>query len=68
MCAGNETASVDGGLAIAAPLEVKGLWLAHQRHGHLPWRDLVSPAAQMALSGFPAHPYLISALSRSLDQ
>lgn len=29
--AGNKTLSSDGGLAIAIPLELKGLWTAHQR-------------------------------------
>ena len=56
-------ASISGALAIAVPLESKGLWLAHQRHGQLPWRDLVAPAANLARAGFPAHPYLSSALT-----
>ena len=29
-----------------------GLWLAHQRHGSLPWRDLVAPAVELAKRGF----------------
>ena len=56
-------ASIDGALAIAVPLECQGLWLAHQRYGQLPWQALVAPAADLARSGFPAHPYLASALS-----
>lgn len=44
------------------PLELKGLWLAHQRHGSLPWAQLVRPAAQVARTGFAAHPYLINSL------
>ena len=56
--AGNPDAAVNGGLAIAVPLELKGLWLAHQRHGNLPWADLVAPVVPLARNGFPLHPYL----------
>lgn len=51
-------ASLDGGLAIAVPLEVKGLWLAWQRHGRLPWARLVRPSAAIARHGFALHPYM----------
>lgn len=57
-CAGNPDAAVNGGLAIAVPLELKGLWLAHQRHGSLAWADLVTPVIPLAQDGFPLHPYL----------
>ena len=51
-----------GGLAVAVPLELKGLWLAHQRNGNLPWRDLVAPVIPLARDGFPLHPYLARTL------
>lgn len=40
----------DGGLAIAVPGEVRGLYLAYQRHssGHISWADLIAPAATLA--------------------
>ena len=49
---------MNGGLAIAVPLELKGLWLAHQRHGNMSWGDLVTPVIPLARDGFPLHPYL----------
>eukprot|EP00041_Stephanoeca_diplocostata_P033753 m.1122539 g.1122539 ORF g.1122539 m.1122539 type:complete len:757 (+) comp24402_c2_seq3:192-2462(+) len=41
-----------GGLAVAIPGELRGLELAHQRHGWLPWRDVVMPVVSMCRQGF----------------
>lgn len=46
----SETASV-GYRAAAVPGTVAGLYLAHQRYGVLPWRDLVAPAIRLAAEG-----------------
>ena len=54
---------MEGGLAIAIPLELRGLALAHARHGSLPWARLLEPVIPLARVGFPAHPYLVAALS-----
>ncbi|PRW56746.1 gamma-glutamyltranspeptidase 1-like [Chlorella sorokiniana] len=56
-------ASISGGLAVAVPLELRGMWTAHHRHGRLPWKRLFQPAIKLAASGFPAHPYLVATLS-----
>lgn len=37
---------------VGVPGTVAGLWLAHQRRGKLPWRDLVEPAVGLARDGF----------------
>ena len=50
---------------MAVPLELKGMWMAHQRYGQASWATLVSPAASLARNGFPAHPYLVNALNES---
>jgi gamma-glutamyltranspeptidase/glutathione hydrolase/leukotriene-C4 hydrolase len=39
--AGRRDASINGGLAVAVPLELQGMWLAHRRHGKLPWARLL---------------------------
>ena len=46
-----------GHLAAGVPGTVAGLWAAHQRHGSLPWSDLVTPAVELARDGFvvPEH-------------
>jgi gamma-glutamyltranspeptidase/glutathione hydrolase len=38
--------------AAGVPGTVAGLRLAHQRHGKLPWADLVEPARRIAAEGF----------------
>lgn len=40
--------SVVGHLAAGVPGSVQGMWDAHQRHGSLPWADLVQPAIDLA--------------------
>ena len=42
----------DGLLAVGVPGTVAGMWLAHQRLGKLPWKDLVEPAVRLAADGF----------------
>ncbi|HEY6741248.1 MAG TPA: gamma-glutamyltransferase [Lapillicoccus sp.] len=39
--------------SVATPGAVSGLGLAHERHGRVPWREVVAPAAAAARSGFP---------------
>lgn len=50
--------------AAGVPGTVAGLALAHQRYGHLPWRQLVEPARQLARQGFPVS----EALAQSLQE
>jgi gamma-glutamyltranspeptidase / glutathione hydrolase len=52
-----------GYLAPGVPGTVRGLALAHKRLGKLPWKELVTPAAQLAEQGF----VLSDALARSLN-
>lgn len=44
--------SVIGILASGVPGTVSGMWLAHQKHGSLPWKTLVQPAVELAEQGF----------------
>lgn len=41
-----------GLLSVGVPGTVAGLYLAHQRYGTLPWKDLVQPSVDLAKNGF----------------
>ena len=41
-----------GGLAIAVPGEVRGMYQAWKEHGNLPWKDLVQPTINITSKGF----------------
>lgn len=49
--------------ASGVPGTVRGLELAHQKYGKLPWRDLVEPAVTLAREGF----LIDEGLARSLN-
>lgn len=55
-----EYASLFGGLAVAVPGELRGLELAHARHGRLDWATVVRPAMELALDGVPVYEHLAS--------
>lgn len=44
----NATTSRFGGLAVAVPGELRGLYRAHLDFGRLPWRDVVHPVVEIA--------------------
>jgi gamma-glutamyltranspeptidase/glutathione hydrolase len=53
--AGNviETLSTAGHLANGVPGAVAGMVEGHKKYGSLPWKDIVQPAIDLALNGFP---------------
>ena len=60
--------SVIGILASGVPGTVAGMWLAHEKHGSLPWKELVQPAFNLALKGFKVHPKLAGSIERYITK
>ncbi|KAG5678928.1 hypothetical protein PVAND_008549 [Polypedilum vanderplanki] len=60
----NERATVEGGLSIAVPTEVKGLHELHRRFGKLSWSRVLEPAIHVAEKGFKVPNYLARVLSQ----
>ncbi len=56
-----------GGLAVATPGTVAGLWEAHRKWGRRPWSELVTPAARLAASGFPLTERQSAQIAERLD-
>jgi gamma-glutamyltranspeptidase/glutathione hydrolase len=53
---------------VGVPGTVRGLSLAHETFGALPWADLVQPAVALAEDGFVVHESLARSLNRTLDR
>jgi len=58
--------SVIGILSSGVPGTVAGMWLAHEKHGSLPWKELVQPSVTLAEQGFKVHPKLASSIKRHI--
>tara|TARA_R110002012_G_scaffold77225_1_gene195176 strand:- start:783 stop:2504 length:1722 start_codon:yes stop_codon:yes gene_type:complete len=56
--------SVIGILSSGVPGTVAGMWLAHEKYGTLPWKDLVEPAVKLAVDGFVMPQKLAGYISR----
>jgi gamma-glutamyltranspeptidase/glutathione hydrolase len=61
-------ASVDGHLAVGTPGLVAGLFAAQQKHGKLPWSELLAPAIAAAEDGFAVYPSLAEAMAERQSQ
>ncbi len=64
-----EDRNVMGATSVAVPGLVDGLGKAHERHGRMPWKELLQPAIALAKEGFLVDWYvalLIAAAARNL--
>jgi gamma-glutamyltranspeptidase / glutathione hydrolase len=51
-----------GHLAAGVPGFVKGMWDFHRQHGKLAWSEVLSPAIELAETGFKIYPHLARAI------
>ncbi|GKT86929.1 gamma-glutamyltranspeptidase [Colletotrichum tofieldiae] len=66
MYKGNIAGSVYGGLAVGVPSEVRGLEYIHKKYGVLPWKTVVTPAAQLATTGFRVSEDLVRYMANAI--
>jgi gamma-glutamyltranspeptidase/glutathione hydrolase len=57
-----------GHQVVGVPGTVRGLALAHQKFGKLPWPDLVLPAVELAEKGFAVDAHVARDLNRGLKE
>lgn len=50
--------SLEGGLAVAVPGELKGLFELHKKYGKLKWEQVVQPVVDLAERGYKVSKYL----------
>jgi gamma-glutamyltranspeptidase/glutathione hydrolase len=62
------TETTRGHLSAGVPGTVRGLALAHERFGRMPWKQLVEPAIRLAEGGFPVDEPLARSLNSLLQQ
>ncbi|XP_033215538.1 glutathione hydrolase 1 proenzyme-like, partial [Belonocnema kinseyi] len=67
MFKGNESLAQKGGLAVAVPGQLLGLWTAHRRFGKLDWQELFQPAISLCKRGFKMSQYL-SEIARDFEE
>lgn len=48
----NENESKYSGLAVGVPGELRGYWVAHEKYGTLPWKELVQPTIDLCERGY----------------
>ncbi|CAN5145060.1 gamma-glutamyltransferase [soil metagenome] len=56
-----------GAKAVATPGSVAGMWLVHERHGTLPWAELIEPAVTLAEEGFVVDAYFHDILAGDIE-
>lgn len=63
----NRSLTSAGYLAPGVPGTVRGLALAHEKFGKLPWKDVVLPSVKLADEGFALHDSLARGLNTQLE-
>ena len=62
------TDAVTGGLSVGVPGTLKLLETAHKDHGIHPWKELITPAIDLAQSGFPVTEKLAASIEAAAER
>lgn len=62
MFVGGNHSSLEGGLSIAVPGELKGMWELHRKYGKLPWKEVFQPVIELCRNGHEVTEYLATVL------
>lgn len=57
-----DISSREGGLAVAVPTELKGLFELHKKYGKLKWEEVIQPVIEIAEKGYKVNHYLAQVL------
>lgn len=68
MFVNDSKAALVGGLSIAVPGEIKGMWELHQKYGKLPWSELFKSTIELCRHGITVTPYLARILYSIKDE
>ncbi|BFZ17068.1 hypothetical protein BsWGS_20107 [Bradybaena similaris] len=68
MAPADKKKSLYGGMAIATPGEVRGLYEVHKKFGRVSWKDVVMPTVRLCENGIPLTSALHIALGRLQTQ
>ena len=60
--------AVTGGLSVGVPGTLKLLETAHKDHGIHPWKELITPAIDLAQSGFPVTEKLAASIEAAAER
>lgn len=60
-------ASLSGHRAAGVPGTVAGMWAAHQKHGSIPWTELLAEPIRLATEGFEVHQTLADSYRSALQ-
>lgn len=64
---GDASKGIRGGLAVAVPGELRGMQMAHEQFGILPWKELFQPAIKLCKEGYEVTESLDIAINKWKD-
>lgn len=64
----DDLSSLEGGLAVAVPGELKGLYALHEKYGKMSWKEVVQPVIELAQNGYKTTKYMAAIFAERGDK